>query len=179
MEYAVFLRAINVGRANRITMEELRALCAPLGFGKVITYLQSGNLAVEADGDAEAVAIQIEQALSARGLKNVSAMVRTRDELAEVVAACPFDRYDAALFRCYVTFLRLPAPTDVVENLAKAEAVVAARERELLTVTEIASTVPGFDVNGLLTRRAKIPSTTRYWNVAAGLLELMDRQRTD
>lgn len=42
--YVALLRGINVGRAKRIAMADLRALLARLGYGAVRTHLNSGNV---------------------------------------------------------------------------------------------------------------------------------------
>jgi uncharacterized protein (DUF1697 family) len=169
VQYAAFLRAINVGRANRIRMEELRALCAGLGFEDVRTHVQTGNLVFESSVGSESVAATLEAALAAHGLKNANAMVRTRQELAAVVAACPFDDYPRGEYRCYVTFFR---DTIGGGELHKLEGVVGVLEREVLTAIP-SDAPPGQDINGTLGRRIKIPSTTRYWNVARDVLDLM------
>lgn len=44
--YAVFLRAINVGGTGKLPMAELRSLLEGLGFTDVATYIQSGNVAL-------------------------------------------------------------------------------------------------------------------------------------
>ena len=49
MRYAVVLRAINVGTHNRIRMETLRDALSEAGFGDVRSYLQTGNLTLDAD----------------------------------------------------------------------------------------------------------------------------------
>ena len=76
MRYAAFLRAINVGKHNRITMAELRALCAEAGLADVSTYLQTGNVLFESGLAAEDAATAIEDALVQRGLRNAPAVVR-------------------------------------------------------------------------------------------------------
>src|SRR5690348_949735 len=96
MRFYAFLRAINVGRHNRVKMEALRAACIRLGFRDVATYLQSGNLACEADGDEEAVAVRLEAALAAMGLRGAAAMVRSRDELRAVSSAAAVPGFDPA-----------------------------------------------------------------------------------
>lgn len=173
MEYGVFLRAINVGRANRIRMDELRALCEAAGFERVVTYLQSGNLVLTGKGPDEAVAARIEAALAGHGLKDASAMVRTRNELEDLVAAFPSGQYDGESYRRYVTFLRRPAALEALV-LPPTAKLVAVREREVLSVvpTEV---MPGPDLNGLIGKQAGAPATTRYWHVAEALLGLMAR----
>ena len=48
MQRIVLLRGLNVGRANRMTMVELRAALEAVGCTRVRTYLQSGNAVVDA-----------------------------------------------------------------------------------------------------------------------------------
>ena len=46
--YVAMLRGINVGGQNIVTMEKLRASFEALGFRKIRTYVQSGNVIFEA-----------------------------------------------------------------------------------------------------------------------------------
>ena len=63
-QQVAFLRGINVGRAKRVAMADLRKLLGELGFGNVRTVLNSGNVVYDAGqvapGDAAA---RIEEAL--------------------------------------------------------------------------------------------------------------------
>jgi len=45
----VLLRGINVGGHRRVPMADLRALLAGLGYERVRTHLQSGNVVVESE----------------------------------------------------------------------------------------------------------------------------------
>ena len=42
--YIALLRGINIGPHKRVKMEKLRASCEGLGFDKVQTFIQSGNV---------------------------------------------------------------------------------------------------------------------------------------
>ena len=66
MEYVALLRGINVGGKNKVVMSELREQIAAEGFGHVRTYINSGNLLFEAEGDAprENVAQAVEDLLT-------------------------------------------------------------------------------------------------------------------
>lgn len=66
MEYVALLRGINVGGNNKVVMSELREQIAAEGFGHVRTYINSGNLLFEAEGDAprEDVAQAVEDLLA-------------------------------------------------------------------------------------------------------------------
>jgi len=51
--HIALLRGINVGRARRLAMADLRAVVAGLGHAEVRTVLASGNVMFVADGDRE------------------------------------------------------------------------------------------------------------------------------
>ena len=84
------IRGINVGRAKRVAMADLRALVADLGYGDVRTLLNSGNIVFStpraAPGDA---AGRIERALATRLGVSARVMVLTADELAAVIDGNP------------------------------------------------------------------------------------------
>ncbi|HZW81825.1 MAG TPA: DUF1697 domain-containing protein, partial [Candidatus Deferrimicrobium sp.] len=61
------IRGINVGRAKRVAMAELRALVEDLGYSDVRTLLNSGNIVFAAPGtDKLDSAARIEETLSSR-----------------------------------------------------------------------------------------------------------------
>ena len=64
MVHIALLRGINVGRAKRTAMADLRALVEQLGYRDVKTILNSGNIVYTADtSSAQASAKRIEKAL--------------------------------------------------------------------------------------------------------------------
>src|SRR2546421_8859992 len=93
MRYGVFLRSINVGKHNRIKMEDLRKLIEGLGYKDVSTYLQTGNIVLAAQGPSEEIRDKIEAALAANGLRGAAAIVRTEAELRQLVADDHFGEY--------------------------------------------------------------------------------------
>ena len=57
--HVALLRGINVGKAKRVPMADLRTLCEELGYGDVSTLLNSGNLIFSAPhADSRAAARQ-------------------------------------------------------------------------------------------------------------------------
>jgi uncharacterized protein (DUF1697 family) len=81
------LRGINVGRAKRIDMAELRELIVRLGFSDVRTLLNSGNVIFQAaQPDAAGIAAAIEAAIETRFGFTVPVIVLTADELNIIVA---------------------------------------------------------------------------------------------
>jgi len=101
----VLLRGINLGPRNRISMPELRELLERAGFERVRTYVQSGNVVLRCDASTEQVARECRQLLAdALGL-DIEVIVRTRDQLAEVVRRNPLAKVALDPKRYQVSFL--------------------------------------------------------------------------
>jgi uncharacterized protein (DUF1697 family) len=91
MRYAAFLRGINVGKAKRVTMADLRALVEALGYRDVRTLLNSGNIVFTgARAAPERVASRIEGALVERTGVSARVMVLTAEMLAAAIRENPF-----------------------------------------------------------------------------------------
>lgn len=173
MQYVAFLRAINVGGHNRVRMTDLRTLWESLGYASVATYLQTGNVVFEANEEAEAAAVRIEEGLAGLGMRGAAAVVRSAAAVQELVASDAFAAYPADAYRRYVTLLRLPAGNGTAERLAAAGLrVVRAEGLDVLCVRETG--VGGADLNGLVERHCRAAATTRYWHVIEGVAGLLD-----
>ncbi|EMG26641.1 hypothetical protein X560_2523 [Listeria fleischmannii 1991] len=91
MKFVVLLRAINVGGHNKVKMAELRESLAKEGFRNVKTYIQSGNLILEASFSKQAVRGQIEQHLNTYyAIQNATVVVLEESEYRQVLAQNPF-----------------------------------------------------------------------------------------
>lgn len=89
--YAVLLRGINVGRAKRVAMADLRTLLAGLGYSAVRTLLNSGNAVVTGDeADVAEQAARIATAIRQELGLDVGCMVLTTADLAAIVDGHPF-----------------------------------------------------------------------------------------
>lgn len=95
MQIALF-RGINVGKAKRIAMAELKAMFEDLGFSGVRTLLNSGNVVFEAGrGSPAANAKRIAAALAERAGFSANTLVIGASTLQKIVDANPFtDRID-------------------------------------------------------------------------------------
>jgi uncharacterized protein (DUF1697 family) len=95
------LRGINVGRTTKVGMAPLRELFAELGHTDIKTYINSGNVVF--DGPKVAVG-KVEAALAERFGFAIPVVVRTRDEIAAVVAADPLGDVASNASRYMVVF---------------------------------------------------------------------------
>lgn len=87
--YIALLRGVNVGQ-NVLKMERLRELCGKIGIKNARTYVQSGNLVFEADGNTSKWARALERKLVGETRLPVSVLVRTAGEMKKVLASNPF-----------------------------------------------------------------------------------------
>ena len=88
--YVALLKGINVGKAKRLAMADLRDLLSGLGYTDVVTHLQSGNAAFTASGSAAAVATAVQGSLLSELNLDVAVIVRTRAQLVAAIDADPF-----------------------------------------------------------------------------------------
>lgn len=90
--HLALLRGINVGRANRIAMADLRSVVSGLGHSEVATYLQSGNVVLTPAGDdtPPVLAGQLRDAIGQTLGVSCHVVVLTADEWRSVVAANPY-----------------------------------------------------------------------------------------
>ncbi|HEV2637364.1 MAG TPA: DUF1697 domain-containing protein [Actinocrinis sp.] len=95
--YVALLRGINVGGTNTVDMADLRILLGGLGCGNVRTHLNSGNVIFTSGGsDSAALARKIEAALAAEYGFSIRTLVRSREDLKDVVKRNPMAELAAA-----------------------------------------------------------------------------------
>ena len=88
--FVALLRGINVGKAKRIAMADLRALLAGLGYTNVATLLNSGNAVFHAArGSSAAHASAISSAIAERLKLDVPVIVKSAKEFVAIAAANP------------------------------------------------------------------------------------------
>ncbi|MHC5212709.1 MAG: DUF1697 domain-containing protein [Planctomycetota bacterium] len=112
------LRGINVGRAKRIAMADLRALFEELGFGDVRTLLNSGNVVFEAGRRGNrGIASSVEAAIVERFGFEVAVVVLSDKELDVVIAENALADVAADPSRLLVAFVKQAAALGEAEAL--------------------------------------------------------------
>lgn len=85
--FVALFRGINVGKAKRIAMADLRALLESMGYTQVQTLLNSGNAVFEADGESgEKHARAIRDAVAKQLGVDSLVVVKSVREMAAIVA---------------------------------------------------------------------------------------------
>ena len=101
------IRGINVGRAKRVAMHDVRAVMTRLGYSDVRTVLNSGNvLFKDSRGTPQDSARRIEHALTAHLGLSVRVLVRSAADLAEAIADNPLGSVADVPSRLLVVFVR-------------------------------------------------------------------------
>jgi uncharacterized protein (DUF1697 family) len=175
--YVAFLRGINLGSTRRVAMSELREALEGAGYGDVRTLLQSGNVVLTSAVGPEKLERDLARTLrEAFGLE-IAVVVRTRDELAEVIARDPFagQAHDPARYQ--VSFLSAAPDPRHVRELESAE---VSPERVVVSGREVYAWHPGgvgrSELAKLITgKRLGVEVTARNWRTLTSLLELADQ----
>jgi uncharacterized protein (DUF1697 family) len=104
------IRGINVGRAKRVAMADLRDLVSGFGYGSVRTLLNSGNIAFTvSDVTPDDAAARIEEGIAAQLGVSARVMALTAEALAAIVAENPLLKLADNPSRLMVAFLYDPA----------------------------------------------------------------------
>jgi uncharacterized protein (DUF1697 family) len=175
--YALLLRGINVGRAHRIAMADLRELLHAEGHGAARTLLQSGNVALDSTLPPGELAGSVEQALVRRFGFPVPAVVRTRDELLAVVASDPLGAVVTDPTRYVVSFFAGDVPAELGERLG---AVDPQDDAYALDGRELYLWCPHGQLSSPLAaalgkHRGGPVGTVRNWRTVLALAELLQR----
>lgn len=173
--FIALLRGINVGGRTRIPMADLRAVCTGLGWRDVQTYIQSGNVIFNAEGDAPALETILEQALERRFGMRIPVMVRSAARWQEYVRSNAFP--EASQRQANLVMLAL--------SKAPPQAGAVERIRERATVEEVQLVDDALWIHyaggsgrskltpTLLDKSVGSPVTTRNWRTVMKLEQLV------
>jgi uncharacterized protein (DUF1697 family) len=114
--YVAFLRGINLGPTNKISMPELRAMAEDLGYTDVATYINSGNLIFTSSKKAAALEREISAGIGKRFGTKTDVAVRTPAQLRKILDANPYP--DGSPSQVAVAFLTKAAPAGAKEKVA-------------------------------------------------------------
>lgn len=157
-------------------MGDLRELLTARGYAGVRTHLQSGNVVFESRARPAQLERALREAISGRFGFDVEVMVRTREELKEVVDLNPLGDVARDASRYLVWFLAAKPAAAVARELA---AVDAAPEALAVAGRELYTWHPGGSYGSPLRKvltdtRLGVSATNRNWNTVTRLRELAD-----
>jgi uncharacterized protein (DUF1697 family) len=124
--FVVLLRGVNVGKSKRVPMEALRTILSDLGYAGVETLLNSGNAVFRSAGSSpEAHAKVIAAAMTERLAVEVPVIVKSAQQLADIVFENPFAKLAQHHSRLLVAFTQ---EKGTLAGLQAIEALVVAPE---------------------------------------------------
>nr|WP_298124414.1 DUF1697 domain-containing protein [uncultured Pseudoxanthomonas sp.] len=172
------LRGINVGKAKRIAMADLRALLEGLGHTDVATLLNSGNAVFKAGkGAPRKLAADISAAITTRLGIEVPVIVVSAKELALIVRENPFASADPS--RLLVAFV---AEVGTLSAMSAIEPHVVLPEQfhvgTYAAYLHCASGILESKAAEALLGKAGKATTTRNWGTVQKLLALVDKAGT-
>ena len=174
--WIALLRAVNVGGRNMVSMPLLREMLAADGFGDVKTYVQSGNIVVQAPQRSNAaVEKRIGGVIAQEFGLTVPVVARTPAQLAEVIERNPFPAAAAERPKMlHVTFLAGDPTADGVtamhsDDLSKDCCRVDGRHLYVDYVDGVhgSKLTPAY-----FERRLGVDGTARNWRTVLALAEL-------
>jgi uncharacterized protein (DUF1697 family) len=174
MRQIVLLRGINLGPRNRIAMPALRDAMTAAGFADVATYVQSGNVVLTSGASPERVGAKTRRVIAEAFDLDIAVVVRTRDELADVVACNPLGKVARNPKRYQVSFLDEELAQGTVKELA---GLAVDGERFVAVGRELYAWHPdGVARSRLWARLAGqglgVTATARNWTTVTSLLAL-------
>lgn len=177
VKYFAILRGINVGGKRKILMADLKTLFSELGFANIQTYIQSGNVLFDYEGEAVVSTLEdkVKAAISSTFSYDVPVIIRTITSLKESIANNPFySGLDTDIGQLHLTFLQQqPAPGDI--EIAKSFDYLPDKF-ELIGQDVFLHCVGKYHKtkysNNFFERKLKVTATTRNWKTVLKLLEL-------
>jgi uncharacterized protein (DUF1697 family) len=176
--YISILRGINVGGNRKILMKDLKSLYEGLGFSKVETYIQSGNVIFDADEtETSVLENKFHKVIAETFGFDVPVIVRTAEEWAKSIGNNPFwKEKDADIDRLHLTCLKeVPSP----ELLEKIKPFQFLPDRyEIMGKDVFIFCAAGYGksklTNPFFESKLKVPATTRNWKTVMKLHEMIN-----
>ena len=106
MKYVAFLRGINVGGNNIIKMLALKEAFEKSGFENVSTFIQSGNVIFESkEKNITKLTEQIESMLSKSFNYKARSIIKSHEQMKQIIKDVPREWNTSDKIRCYMGFL--------------------------------------------------------------------------
>ena len=173
--FIALLRGINVGGHKKVPMSELRAIASRLGWDRVQSYIQSGNLVFSAGVTQSAAELALERSIRECFGFAADVVVRTSDAWQAYAASSPF--VEAQEERPHLLHLGLskrPPQPDAIETLRR---YAAAGEKieivdDVIWIDFASAFARSKLTPGVLDRAVGSTVTARNWRTVRKLAEM-------
>tara|TARA_R110002050_G_scaffold152777_1_gene280304 strand:- start:47737 stop:48336 length:600 start_codon:yes stop_codon:yes gene_type:complete len=177
--YVALLRGINVGGHHKVPMADLRTTMEKMGFEKVQTLLNSGNVIFEGTfylktAPEEQLSTGLEKAFGFP----IPVLIRTADDIRQLIRSQPFKGVEETKdTRLYVSFLKQNPKTRIELPWTADDGsfrILSVYQKAICSVLDLSvtNTVKGMDALGQLFGKATM--TTRNWNTIKRIAKKLD-----
>ena len=180
--YIALLRGINLGGKRKILMADLKQLFNNLQYFDVTTYIQTGNVIFNANHKEDSVKIadKIGRSISSEYGFEVPVIIRTADELNELISKNPFfGKGDIDIERLHLTLLKNIPDSEALEHIktydfAPDKFKIIGKSVFIYCSKQYRDTKLG---NNFFENKLKVKATTRNWKTVLKLSELSDSHK--
>lgn len=170
------LRGVNVSGKNLIKMSDLRQMFEDEGFRNANTFIQSGNVVFDSDtDDSSDVSKELETAISKMFGYEVPVIIRSNQELTEIIKKNPFASEDERML--YITFLKESPEKELAAELQ--EKIIDNDEIRIIDKNAYLLIRGGYGntklSNAFIEKKLRAVSTTRNFRTVKKLIELSDQ----
>jgi uncharacterized protein (DUF1697 family) len=168
MELVVFLRAVNLGPSNKVSMDSLRTILTEAGFSNVRTYLNSGNLTLQSVHPISDVTDQIRNLIKVNFGFEIDVFVYSIAELRDridqgVFALLTADQIPYVVFMDHEIAIEVPSDLQHIHLLASEETILFCYG----TISDQHTSFP----NALIEKKYKVRCTSRNLNTIMKILQ--------
>lgn len=175
-KYISILRGINVGGQRKVPMSQLKSLYEDLGFKKVLTYIQSGNVIFRSDKNSGHSLEQIiEKKISETLNLDVPVIIRQLPEIGNILTNNPFIKIKGIdIGKLHTTFLNEIPGREVLLNIKKYD---YSPDKFFIKDKDVFLYCPGGYgktrlSNNFFEYKLQVKATTRNWKTVNKLFEL-------
>jgi uncharacterized protein (DUF1697 family) len=179
-QYVALLRGINVGGRNKVAMPALRAAFEDRGYRTVRTYIQSGNVLFDSNSPPKSLEGEIEGMLESRFGFPLVVVVRSHDQLRNVVDRAPEGFGESPETYHYdAVFLKAPLTGEQVMRIVELRDGVdqAWPGRGVLYFRRLSAALARSRMSRIITTPEYQRMTIRSWSTTTKLLGLLDEER--
>lgn len=115
-KFVVFLRGINVSGKNIIKMEELKKQLSAVGFQNVFTYIQSGNIVLDAAYGKEETELKISEVITKEFQLSIPVFILSSEDLKQALENNPFS-FETEPNKLFFTFIKGEIDAELLEKL--------------------------------------------------------------
>jgi uncharacterized protein (DUF1697 family) len=183
MMMIALLRGINVGGYKKVPMSELCALATKVGFTKVCSYINSGNLVFEAGKlKSNQVEGRLEKAIEKQFGFHVDVIVRTATQWKKYASGSPFPNAERSRPNfLHLGLSKLPCSKDLLTKLSERATLGEKIKLEggAIWVDFLGGAGKSKLTPVLFDKIAGSPVTMRNWNTVQKLVEVLEEKSSD